>query len=193
LGTSGSSNRNQVAPGTSPNNSLPGINLNAQGAAGGVDVNVDPSRRGTNVGVDANGRRIGVDAGGRQNQRGARNDPNDWRFSFYNGEWWYWMPNNSWMFYRDNKWSPYTADEFRPFTRYSAGYRGTGDGANVQIYTDENGRRYRRDYTPDRRLLRNPEGAGERIGNAIGNAIRGAASGDTGARTDVEIGDGRRE
>jgi hypothetical protein len=82
----------------------------------------------------------------------VRESGDRWRFVLHNGEWWYWMPDNSWMFYRDNNWSRYDADNFRPSGRYSAAYRGPAraDG----IYYDESGRQYRRDYSPVRRALR---------------------------------------
>jgi hypothetical protein len=35
----------------------------------------------------------------------SRNDANNWRFSYYNGQWWYWMPGNYWMYYRGNNWN----------------------------------------------------------------------------------------
>jgi hypothetical protein len=180
----------------SPTNSVPGVNIDAQGPAGrGVDVNVDPSRRGADIGINAGGNRVGIDTqrdGNRTNQQALRNNPNDWRFSYYNGEWWYWLPNNSWVFYRDNRWNPYQADEYRPFSRYTTGYRGTlNNNTNAAFYTDEYGRRYRRDYSPDRRTIRDPDAP--RLGERVGNAIRGAVSGEPGARADVEIGGDRRD
>ena len=91
----------------------------------------------------------------------TRNDPDRWRFARYNNEWWYWMPGNYWMFYRDNNWNRYDADSFQPYfpnSRYTTAYRGIPD-ENSGVYIDEYGRQYRRDYSPLRRALRGAEEA----------------------------------
>jgi len=35
----------------------------------------------------------------------SQNNTNNWRFSHYNGQWWYWMPGNYWMYYSGNNWN----------------------------------------------------------------------------------------
>ncbi|HZZ28229.1 MAG TPA: hypothetical protein VFE46_09535 [Pirellulales bacterium] len=91
----------------------------------------------------------------RQELREDRRDTaNDWRFSNYNNEWWYWMPENYWMYYRDNNWNRYDAAAYRP-QGYVTGYR--GQSQNTGTYYDENGRQYRRDYSPLRSALRRAE------------------------------------
>ena len=30
-----------------------------------------------------------------------------WRFAFHKGEWWYWLPENRWVYWRDNRWNDY--------------------------------------------------------------------------------------
>jgi hypothetical protein len=32
-----------------------------------------------------------------------------WRFKMHNGTWWYWMPDNYWMIYRDGSWTRFGA------------------------------------------------------------------------------------
>jgi len=60
----------------------------------------------------------------RQMRREARRG--DWRMRFYNGEWWYYTPENNWVYYRDNRWMPYDRGTFRALPqRYTTGYRGT--------------------------------------------------------------------
>src|SRR5262249_5991071 len=87
----------------------------------------------------------------RMNERQTvRNE--DPRFRLLNNEWWYGMPGNYWMYYRDNNWNRYDGDTFQP-DRYNTGYRGDM-GNNPRTYYDENGRQYRRDYSPLRRALR---------------------------------------
>jgi len=31
-----------------------------------------------------------------------------WRYTLHNGEWWYWMPQNRWVFWRNNQWNGFT-------------------------------------------------------------------------------------
>ena len=89
-----------------------------------------------------NGRQFnGGQLNGGQSTNGVGN-----RMTYYNGQWWYYTPNNTWMYYRNNSWTPYSADQYRPYT---SGYRGTAGANQSRYYTDENGQRYRRDYTPD--------------------------------------------
>jgi plastocyanin len=67
----------------------------------------------------------------RQERRGAPLAGADrWRMRYYNGEWWYYTPQNSWVYYRDNRWSPYDRGTFRAIAprRYATGYRGTYTG-----------------------------------------------------------------
>ena len=118
-------------------------------------------------------------------QANRENDPNRWRFVQHNGEWWYWMPDNYWMYYRNNNWTRFDPYAYEPYSRYRTGYRGTVNNNNPDeaYFYDENGRRYRRDYSPNRRVLRDPD-AGVRMGGAIG----GAVGGDQGARIGAEIG-----
>jgi hypothetical protein len=42
-----------------------------------------------------------------------------WRFTFHNGEWWYWLPANRWVYWRDNRWNDYDPQTFA----YSSGAR----------------------------------------------------------------------
>ncbi len=100
------------------------------------------------------------------------NDPNRWRFVWNNGEWWYWLPNNSWVYWRDNRWAPYDTYSYRPFG-YQTGYRGIDTGTS--FYYDENGRRYRRDYAPER-----PRGGNEaELNNGAGSQFTGSESSES--------------
>ena len=33
--------------------------------------------------------------------------PRSWRYTFHNGEWWYWLPTSRWVYWRDNRWNAY--------------------------------------------------------------------------------------
>jgi hypothetical protein len=42
----------------------------------------------------------------------------DWRYRWYNGRWWYWMPQNRWMWYADNRhWVAFDANNPPPAVR----------------------------------------------------------------------------
>jgi hypothetical protein len=34
------------------------------------------------------------------------------RYTFHNGEWWYWMPEGRWVYWRDNQWNNYDPKTF---------------------------------------------------------------------------------
>jgi hypothetical protein len=121
----------------------------------------------------------------RQDRAAARNDADRWRFARYNNEWWYWTPSNYWMYYRDNNWNRYEPESFQPSSRYSTGYRGVPSDNSPSVYTDENGRQYRRDYSPLRRALRAAADALNGGGNVDVNA------GPSGAN--VQVNPGSRE
>lgn len=82
-----------------------------------------------------------------ENRQDRLNDPNRWRYTYQNGEWWYWQPDNNWVYWRNNQWMPYSGESYQPFG-YSTGYRGGANNSSPTYYYDESGRRYRRDYSP---------------------------------------------
>jgi len=185
-------------PGRGEMQSQPNPNIQNQATPGSSITNA-PSPRLDAMQGQQNPTLNSRQAGGGNAQPADQNDPDRWRFSLYNGEWWYWMPGNYWMFYRDNSWRRYEADTFQPYQntvggnrdRYVTGYRGVGPEETSTFYFDEQGRRYRRDYSPDRRSLQNSKVTPEmsREGSRIGGTIGGATGGDTtGARIGAEIG-----
>ncbi len=192
----------QIAPNNN-NTHLNTLDGTVRGANGGVEINADPSLHRFTDGAVGNGGLNNSDAQrnrqernalrndrlnqGVQNGQDRLNDPNHWRFVRNNSEWWYWAPGDYWMYYRDNQWLRYDTNVYQP-NNYRAGYRGTSDNGTSEIYYDETRQQYRRDYTPDRRALRNPDnnGAGIRLGNAIGNTIREAVDGEPNIRANTE-------
>jgi hypothetical protein len=204
-----SSSRQQFGtPQIAPNNNNAHVNTpngTVLGAGGGVEINVDPSLRRFNDGAEGNGGLNNSDAQRNRQERDAlrnerenqdvqngqnrQSNPNSWRFVRNNGEWWYWTPGDYWMYYRDNQWYRFDTNAYQP-NNYRTGYRGIPDNGSSGIYYDDNRQQYRRDYSPDRRALRNPgnDGAGTRLGNAIGNTIRGAIDGEPNARANAESG-----
>ena len=66
-------------------------------------------------------------AGEKQNQQSDK-----WRFNFYNGEWWYWLPTNRWVYWRDNRWNAYTPSTY---THPDAGAF-VSDGRGGWVYTN---------------------------------------------------------
>ncbi len=48
-------------------------------------------------------------------EQSAKQDTQDqqqWRFTFHNGEWWYWLPTNQWVYWRNNRWNDYDPQTF---------------------------------------------------------------------------------
>lgn len=38
---------------------------------------------------------------------------NRWRYRFFEGRWWYWMPDNQWSYFNGRRWSPYRPGEYQ--------------------------------------------------------------------------------
>lgn len=163
----GRGEQNPIPGNGAQSNSMPGATIDAP--RGQVDIGTN-ANGGLNVEVNRNGPANPANGQMRQELRDNRqtfrqdlrserqenrserqtnqNDPNRWRFVLQNGEWWYWLPSNSWVIWRENRWMPYDADNFQP-NGYRVGFRGLGNGSTM-FYVDENGLRYRRDYSPGR-------------------------------------------
>lgn len=39
--------------------------------------------------------------------------PEQWRYRFHNGEWWYWLPENRWVIWRNGQWIAYDANTYQ--------------------------------------------------------------------------------
>jgi hypothetical protein len=52
-----------------------------------------------------NGQGAVINSSAQQQTNGVPTDASNWRYSHYNGQWWYWMPGNYWMYYRGNTWN----------------------------------------------------------------------------------------
>jgi hypothetical protein len=40
-------------------------------------------------------------------QAAASPDQNTWRYVWHSGEWWYWLPQEKWVYWRNNQWNDY--------------------------------------------------------------------------------------
>jgi hypothetical protein len=47
-----------------------------------------------------------------QSAKQDKPDQEQWRFTFHNGEWWYWLPTNRWVYWRNNRWNDYDPQTF---------------------------------------------------------------------------------
>jgi hypothetical protein len=45
-------------------------------------------------------------------QQGQAAAPEQWRYVSHNGEWWYWLPQNRWVYWRNEKWNDYSPQSF---------------------------------------------------------------------------------
>lgn len=48
-----------------------------------------------------------------------------WRYRQHNGEWWYWLPDERWVYWRDGRWQDYNPQTFRS-VQPSYGYSDSG-------------------------------------------------------------------
>jgi hypothetical protein len=39
--------------------------------------------------------------------QGQTEGPDQWRYTFHNGEWWYWLPEGRWVYWRADRWNDY--------------------------------------------------------------------------------------
>jgi hypothetical protein len=155
--------------------------LNVDANAGGR-LNPNEQRLGVNPRLDVNGNRSnpnahlnatgqlnangngGVRAGAQiqgnvNGNLGVNGNANN-RYRRHNGEWWYWTPAGSWVYYRQGRWNPYVAGSFvQPhiFFGYNNGYN---RGYNGNGYYDgnryNNDGRYRSGYRGNRNYQNGP-------------------------------------
>jgi hypothetical protein len=146
----------------------------------------------TNVGVQAN---------------------NDWRYTWHNGQWWYWTPENRWMIHYNGSWAPYSPSTYaammNPMQYQQRNYNYSGNyGYNNYNYGYNNPNRYYSGYRNNNYYspygynsgygfgntgygYGNPYGGFGGYGNAntaVGAQIGGAIAGDAGAGIGALIG-----
>ncbi len=46
----------------------------------------------------------------------AAQGQDQWRYTFHDGEWWYWLPANRWVYWRSNQWNDYNPRSFTSHT-----------------------------------------------------------------------------
>jgi len=57
-----------------------------------------------------------------------------WRYTLYNGEWWYWLPADRWVYWRDGRWNAYDSGTFTSPTSdgvLAAGRNGSAKGSRA--------------------------------------------------------------
>ncbi len=101
---------------------------------------------------------------------------NQWRFTFHNGEWWYWLPENHWVYWRNNKWNDYNPRTFTSIN--SSGLMPAGRSAwnyGSQAVTDSDNRPFYGHSlsTLDRRPLEENEETGPFYGHALPSEVFG--------------------
>lgn len=68
----------------------------------------------------------------------AASGPNQWRYKWHQGRWWYWTPAKNWVVYLNNAWRPYTPGMF------DSGYFGSANSGTY--YTPYSGYPYGYSY-----------------------------------------------
>jgi hypothetical protein len=101
-----------------------------------------------------------------------------WRYTFHNGEWWYWLPEARWVFWRDNRWNHYDPKTYvAPILQYAdfaAGIQGGWTGGNRVLNDSDVYPFYGRTTGQlDRRTLQPNEEVGPFYGHALPNEVFG--------------------
>jgi hypothetical protein len=109
-------------------------------------------------------------------QNDQKQDDQQWRFTFHNGEWWYWLPENRWVYWRNNRWNDYDPQTFAyrhvpsvvPAGRVEAGYSGeTVRNDDIRPFYGHS------DSQLDRRPLEQNGEVGPFYGRALPNEVFG--------------------
>jgi hypothetical protein len=113
---SGSGNPSVEAP---SNGGIGGNNTSGQGhygpnGSGGAAISGGPNSNAAGQGqFEAGGsgggpvENAGPSNNGVQAPQQINRGPNDWRFVYSNGMWWYYQPDNSWTYYQNGSWQNY--------------------------------------------------------------------------------------
>jgi hypothetical protein len=65
--------------------------------------------------------------------------PEAWRYTFHNGEWWYWLPADRWVYWRDSQWNDYNPKRFvspSPATVVATGRMSADNGGQAGLNLD---------------------------------------------------------
>jgi hypothetical protein len=114
-------------------------------------------------------------------QNNQKQDDQQWRFTFHNGEWWYWLPENRWVYWRDNRWNDYNPQTFTYRNNGGAAFVPAGQvvtgysGYATQTVPNEEIRPYygHAESQLDRRSLQQNEETGPFYGHALPNEVFG--------------------
>ena len=103
---------------------------------------------------------------------GTAQDQNQWRYTFHNGEWWYWLPADRWVYWRDNRWNNYDPKTFNSSHSTDVagttpnGSRAVGDSDNRPFYGHALSNLERRPLEPNNEV-------GPFYGNTLPNEVLG--------------------
>ncbi len=50
---------------------------------------------------------VSVSALGASPPAAKTSNPDQWRYAYFNGDWWYWLPENRWVYWRDGRWNDF--------------------------------------------------------------------------------------
>jgi hypothetical protein len=49
---------------------------------------------------------------GQKQTTGQKQVQDQWRYTFHDGEWWYWLPTSRWVYWRDNQWNAFDSKTY---------------------------------------------------------------------------------
>lgn len=115
-----------------------------------------------------------------------------WRYTFHNGEWWYWLPTNRWVYWRNDCWNAYVPQTYTPprmvrgsvnkFSDSISGRQMTGDMDTRPFYGRTLGD-----------LDRRPTETNSEVGPFYGNPLPSEIFGNQGDRSGIRPFYGRAE
>jgi hypothetical protein len=111
-------------------------------------------------------------------QSPSRND-NQWRYTFYNGMWWYWLPERRWVYWRDNHWNDYRPAVVVDSSAPAIGSYVTPGSGNRGVATSDIRPFYGHALSP---IDRRPMATDNEIGPFYGHVLPGEVFGPWGGR-----------
>jgi hypothetical protein len=112
-------------------------------------------------------------------EQGAAPSQDQWRYTFHNGEWWYWMPAGKWVYYRNDQWNDYDPKTFTSNNSGAVAVDGISSSSASRSTPDSDTRPFygRVVGAPERRPLETNGEVGPFYGRVLPNEFFGPARG----------------
>jgi hypothetical protein len=108
-----------------------------------------------------------------------------WRYTFHNGEWWYWLPTDRWVYWRNDRWNDYDPKAYTaPVSPGGSVASRTGSTDGSRAVNDSDIRPFYGHAVSnlDRRTLEENNEVGPFYGHALPSEVFGPGRGRRGIR-----------